>query len=191
MIDERGFEEVACQTVGSVLGAYGYMLVAATDFRVRFERPTSYVEVTYDASRSNEVSIWLDELPAHTEPPLELADVLRATDCGSNDIRFAELIQTTDAVALRRLLARAAQLVRDCATPFLDDGRESFDTARELRSRRAAAYTARMRNRPVFEAADAAWAEKEYDRVYDLLNPIRSSIDEPHLRRLEFAERKR
>jgi hypothetical protein len=190
MIDERSFEEVTRQTVGAVLDAYGYALSAAADFRIRFEKPSSYVEVTYDASRSHEASIWLGELPANTEPPLELADVLRATDCGSDDIRFAELIQTSDVAALRQLLERASLLLRKCASDFLEDGPQALDRARALRSERAAAYTAEIRNRPVLEAADAAWAEKEYGRVHDLLYPIRDTLGESHRRRLAFAERK-
>jgi hypothetical protein len=190
MIDETTFEQVVRRTVGEALDSFGYMPTTGVGFRVRFEKPTSYLEVIYDASRSHEVSIWLGESPTDPEPPLELADVLRAIDCNGENVRFAELMQTSDADALGRLLERAAELLRECAGRFLENGPEAFAAARTLRSARAAAYTAELRTRGVLAAADAAWELKEYGRVHDLLYPIRDSLGEPHRRRLEFAEKK-
>jgi hypothetical protein len=190
MIDEATFEDIVHRTVGSVLELYGYEPMKSDGFRARFEKPASYVEVMYDAARSHEVSIWLGEVPIDGEPPLELADVLRATDCGAEDVKFAELIQTADADALGRLLDRAAQLLRQCAGRFLADGRDAFGAARALRSERAAAYTAGLRNRQALDAADEAWESKDYGQVHDLLNPIRDALGESHRRRLEFAEKK-
>jgi hypothetical protein len=190
MIDEATFADIVRRTVGGALRPYGYEPTTPDGFRARFEKPASFVEVTYDAGRSQEVSIWLGELPADGEPPLELADVLRATDCSPEDVKFVELIQTSDADALGRLLDRAAQMLRECADRFLGDGRDAFDAARALRSERAAAYTAGLRNREVLKAADAAWEAKDYGRVHDLLNPIRDALGESHRRRLEFAEKK-
>src|SRR5919198_3357224 len=191
MIDEATFEQDVRRKVGGVLDAYGFEPASASGFRVRFEKPPAYVEVTYDASRSHEVSIWLRESSDDREPPLELADVLRATDRSAEDIEFAELIQTSDADALSRLLERASRLLRQCAGGlFLTDGRDAFAAARALRSARAAAYTTEVRNRGVLDAADAAWEKKDYGRVHDLLDPIRDSLGEPQRRRLEFAAKK-
>jgi hypothetical protein len=190
MIDEVTFEQVVRRKVGGVLDAYGFEPTSASGFRVRFEKPATYVEVIYDASRSHEVSIWRGESSDDREPPLELADVLRATDCSAEDIEFAELIQTSDADGRSRLLERASRLLRQCAGLFLTDGRSAFAAARALRSARAAAYTTEVRNRGVLDAADAAWKKKDYGRVHDLLDPIRDSLGEPHRRRLDFAEKK-
>jgi hypothetical protein len=190
MIDERHFASLVHRTLGAALKAYGYNPAGGNAFRVRFEKPSSFVEVTYDAGRSQELSIWLGESPTDPEPPLELADVLRASECDADDIRFAELIQTSDADALERLLGRAADLLRGCASQLLADGHDAFAAARRLRSERAAEYTAELRNRTVLEAADVAWKQQDYGRVHDLLNPIRDSVGESHRRRLTFAEKR-
>jgi hypothetical protein len=191
MIDKTSFADVAHRTLGVGLESYGFKPAGEEAFRVRFEKPSaSYVEVTYDASRSHEVSIWLGESPAGPEPPLELADALRATDCDMEDIEFAELIQTADADALGRLLERAAELLRRCANRFLEDEHDAFAAARALRSERAAEYTAQLQNRGILEAADTAWEKQDYGRVHDLLNPIRDSLDDAHRRRLGFAEKR-
>jgi hypothetical protein len=190
MIDERDFAGVVHRTLGAALEAYGYKPAGADAFRVRFQKPSSFVEVTYDAARSQELSIWLGESPTDPEPPLELADVLRASDGDADDIRFAELIQASDADALERLLQRAADLLRGCANQLLADGHDAFAAARRLRSERAAEYTTELRNRAILEAADAAWKKKDYGRVHDLLNPIRDSLGNSHRRRLTFAEKR-
>lgn len=189
MIDDGTFADVTRRTLGATLAAYSFGPAIANPFRVRFEKPPSYVEVVYDASRSQEVSIWLGESP-NTEPPLELPDVLRATGCGADDVQFAELIQTSDPDALERLLERASELLRRCASRFLEDGHDAFLAARTLRSERAADYTAHLRNRGLLDEADAAWDEKDYGRVHDLLIPIRDSLGESHRRRLKFAEKR-
>lgn len=192
MIDETTFERVVRRIIGRTLDAYDYdhEPSGSDAYRVRFERLTSYVEVTYDAARSHEVSIRLGECPAVSEPPLELADVLRATDCNVEDIGSVELIQTSDADALGRLLERAAALLRECAGRALGGGHDAFAVARAIRSERAPAYTAELRNRGALAEADAAWKEKDYGRVHDLLNPIRDSLRPSDRRRLEFAEKK-
>lgn len=190
MIDEANFADVVCRIMGGAVTPYGYELANAGGFRVRFEKPRSYVAVTYDASRSHEVSIRLGELPEDAEPPLELADVLRSTHCGVEDVGFAELIQTSEVEALSRLLERASQLLVEFAPQLLDGQPDAFVAARALRSERAAAYTAELRNTAVLEDADSAWDRKEYGRVHDLLNPIKDALDELHRRRLEFAERR-
>lgn len=115
---------------------------------------------------------------------------LRASECNAEDIRSVELIQTSDADALDRLLERAAALLRECSGRLLGDGHDAFVLARAIRSQRAAAYTAELRNRGVLEEADAAWKQKDYGRVHDLLNPIGDSLGPSDQRRLEFAEKK-
>jgi hypothetical protein len=77
-----------------------------------------------------------------------------------------------------------------CGEDFVAGDRDTFAAARELRSHRAEAYTQNLRGRGVLETADAAWGERDYGRVHDLLNPIRESLDRVHRRRLEFAEKK-
>ena len=57
------------------------------------------------------------------------------------------------------------------------------------RSRRAAAYATAVQNRALLRAADDAWAQKDYGRVQDLLNPMRDALGVTP-RRLDFAEKK-
>jgi hypothetical protein len=137
-----------------------------------------------------ELTIWLGGAGQNDEPPLALPDVLRATQCEIDAIDRIARSQTGDATALERLLNDARDLMSVCAQAFLRGDPSAFASARGIRSERARAYTAELRNRGVLEAADAAWQNKDYGRVHDLLNPLRDSLDEHHLRRLNFAEQR-
>jgi hypothetical protein len=187
MIDELTFADTVHVVLGPTLERHGFQQGISESFRVRYEKGTSFVEVTY-ASGSHEVSIWLAESQPIYEPPLELSDALRVTGCPPEGIRFAELIQTSDSEALKRLLERVDALLRDWASEFLDGTREAYTAARARRSDRAAQYTRELQMARVLEDADVAWTEKDYRRVLELLQPISSSLDEVHRRRLAYAE---
>lgn len=190
MISTSDFERMVHRSLGELLLANGYQLGDASPYRVRYERDAAFIDVEYDASRSRELTIWLGEAGGTNEPPLELPDVLRATPCGEDAIEQIARSQTGDAAFLERLLGDTRGLLVECGEPFLRGDASAFVAARRIRSQRARAYTAELRNRGVFDAADAAWQDKHYGRVHDLLNPIRDSLDEPHRRRLEFAEKR-
>jgi hypothetical protein len=190
MINESTFGDVVRGIIGHALDRYDYDMTVDHGFRVRFENPDAFVEVTYDAPRSNEVSIWIGDPASDREPPLELADALRSTECDPNDAESVALMQTTDPAVLTRFLERAAALLCDCAADLLAGDHQAFAEACRRRSRRAVIYTSELSDRRVLDAADAAWAVHDYGQVHDLLNPIRDTLGVAHRRRLKFAERK-
>jgi hypothetical protein len=189
MITASRFIEAVRRAFAYLTDDVGFQLCEPGDYVVRYERDPVYVSVNYDASRSHEITVWVGDANA-AEPPLELADVLRSADAAPTDVASVELMQTGDPKVAERLLEQAADLLRSHGRPFLEGRPEAFAQARSLRSRRAAQYTEDIRNRRLLEAADEAWAQKDFARVHDLLNPIRDSLDNTHLRRLRFAEGK-
>lgn len=189
MIDESTFSAEVRRTLGDLLGKVGYDVTRSDRYSVRFEKPAAFVEVNYDAHRSQELSIWLGDR-TEAEPPLEFVDALQATDCTPENLENVALMQTGDPAVLGRLLEHAAGLLSDCGQEFLAADKGAFDAAREFRSRQAEKYTIGLRNQDVLEAADIAWADKDYGRVHDLLNPIRDSLGGAHERRLRFVEKR-
>jgi hypothetical protein len=187
MITTDRFIEAVRRAFAYLTEEFGFRLGEPGEYVVRFERNAVYVSVDYDAGRSHEITAWVGDANA-AEPPLELADVLRAADAAPAEVASVELMQTGDPEAAERLLEHAADLLRLHGRPFLEGRPEAFAQARSLRSRRAAEYTRDVRNRHLLDAADEAWAQKDFARVHDLLNPIRDSLDNAHLRRLRFVE---
>ena len=122
--------------------------------------------------------------------PLELPDALRATDCPPSDVESVSLIQTHEVEPLERLLGHVPEVIGECAAPFLDGDRRSFNAARGIRAERARAYTARVVNAPAIAEADSAWQASDYKQVCKILRPIREELDDTHRRRLAFAKSK-
>jgi hypothetical protein len=191
MISAADFNGLVESSFGETLTAHGFHVDQEWPYRIRYRRGDVFVDADYDASRSRELTVWVGRDDEDDEPPLALPDVLRATTCDLESIDRAARTQTGDPAFLAELLAEAGDLLARFGQPFLQGARPAFLAARRLRSERARAYTAELRTRGALEAADAAWNGKDYDKVRELLDPIRESLDESHLRRLVFAEKQR
>lgn len=190
MITPAQFIDIVDRALGPVLTPKGFAMVATDDFAVEFRKPPTLLLVRYE-ERSHELSVWLsDGADDSGEPPLELADALRATDCPASEVKSVSLIQAHDVEPLQRLIGHVAEVIAKCAIPFLEGDERSFDEARRIRADRARAYTAQVVNAPAIAEADTAWQGRDYGRVCKLLRPIREELDDTHLRRLAFAESK-
>lgn len=190
MITPAQFIDAVDRTLNPVLSAKGFAMVATDDFTVEFRGAAASLVVRYE-QRSHELSVWLSDFEDDSgEPPLELPDALRATDCPSSDVDSVSLIQTHEVEPLERLLGRVADVIGKCATAFLAGDPRSFEAARRIRADRARAYTAKVVNAPAITEADSAWQARDYEQVCKLLRPIRDDLDDTHRRRLAFAESK-
>lgn len=190
MIDSSSFDAINRNRLAPVLEPHGYKNIGSDGFRTRFESPEFFVDVLYDATRSHEISIVLGPLNAVEALSLELSDALRANGSPEDDVRLVASIQASDDDVLSGIMARVAEVLRRSARVFLERRIEPYEEAVRLRSERAATYTSKVMHQPVLEAAETSWAAKDYGRVHDLLNPIRDSLDETHLRRLELAAKR-
>jgi hypothetical protein len=190
VITPAEFVDLVDRALVPLLSAKGFEMVATGDFNVEFRGAAASLVVRYE-QRSHELSVWLSDFEDDSgEPPLELPDALRATDCPSSDVDSVSLIQTPEVEPLQRLLGRVADMIGKYATAFLEGDRRSFDAARRIRADRARAYSARVVNAPAIAQADAAWQARDYEQVCKLLRPIRDDLDDTRRRRLAFAESK-
>jgi hypothetical protein len=164
-------------------------MVPADDFAVEFRSPSASLAVTYEA-RAHELSIWLSSDDDFGEPPLELPDALRATDCPASEVESVSLLQTQDVEPLQRLLGHVAEVLRRYAGRLLEGDRQSFDAARRIRTDGARAYTTQVVTAPAVAEADAAWQARNYGLVSEILRPLRNELDDTHRRRLTFAEKR-
>ena len=188
-ISESSFQHDVVERFSPLLSACGFGPAHVDDYTVRFEKPGAFVEITFDARRSRELDVWVGRMD-DPEPPLELADVLRATDCAPERVEGVQLMQASEPEVLSRLLDRAFEALDACAQDFLRGDVDSFARAKEIRSARAREYTRQVRTSPDVTAADLAWQRKDYRTVHALLDPIRDELDDTHLRRLDFASRR-
>ena len=190
MIDPPAFSEAAEDAFSFLPAEYAFAVDRSTPYVVHYTREPLAVGVTYDAHRSGELSFWVTD-GRHGEPPLELADALRAGNCGADEIGAVAFMQSSDEHGTKRLLQQAAKVVRRCARAFLAGDEAAFSTAYKLRSQEAVRFTQHLRNSQMIRVADSAWARKDYATVHSLLSPIQESLDPTHARRLRHAANRR
>ena len=112
-----------------MLSTKGFAMVATDDFTVEFRGPSASLVFRYE-EQSHELSVWLSNFEDDSgEPPLELPDALRATDCPPSDVESVSLIQTHEVEPLERLLGHVAEVIGS-APPRSSSDRRSFDAAR-------------------------------------------------------------
>jgi hypothetical protein len=157
MITPAEFVDIVDRALVPVLSTKRFAMVATDDFTVEFRGPSAWLVATYE-ERSHEACVWLSELADDSgEPPLQLPDALRATDCPASEVEAISLIQAHDVEPLQRLLGRVAEAIGNYAGPFLEGDQRRFDAARRIRADRARAYTAQLVNAPAIAEADTAW----------------------------------
>ena len=155
-------------------------------YSAKIASPEMLLCVTYDATRSFELNIRLSEVD-QSDPPFELADILRVTDCPASEVARSELMQTANAEVVSRLMDRALRLLDGYGRALLAGDSLAFEVARSLRSARAKKYTEAVRTAPAREAAEIAWQGGDLARVHALLSPIADLLGERDLRRLAIA----
>lgn len=184
-ISEIEFQTIAEKSLRE-LDAYESSRLTLQGYSARLATPEVVIEVTYDGTRSFELNVCLGEA-AQSDPQFELADILRVTECPASEVARVEVMQTGDLDALARLIASAILLLKSYGLPFLVGDSVAFARARAERSVRAQALTDMVRISSQREAADAAWAQRDFARVYALLNPISELLGERDARRLAIA----
>jgi hypothetical protein len=183
------FASTVEDTLAPVLTAEGFEAARSGPFEECFQRDRVLLTVRWDGPRLGELTISIGATDGD-ESPLELGDVLEVSDLPKNDLWLARM-QTHDADALGRLLTRTAELLISHARPCLQGDERAMATAYAARAARAREYTRGVSiGVRTLDAADAAWQEKDYDRVLALLGPVRQRLDSARRRRLDFAERR-
>ncbi|HWT92954.1 MAG TPA: hypothetical protein VN238_08165 [Solirubrobacteraceae bacterium] len=189
MITEGEFQTAVAETVGSFLEARGFRSAGGEGYGARFAADEVVFSVDLDAGRSWQLEVSA-RMSRDSEPSLALSDLLRAAGAKEEQILPLRLVQVTERETLVRELLSATAALDGHLRPALAGDAAFFENARRIRSDHAAAYTARVVDRSRIAEADEAWTAKDYDRVNDILDPVRERLDETHARRLAYAKRK-
>lgn len=117
-------------------------------------------------SRRFRPSIWRTAVANDSgEPPLELPDALRATDCLASEVESVSLIQAHEVEPIERLLGRVAEVIGKCAGPFLEGDDASFENCPPDPCRPRSGLTTKVVNAPTIAAADKAWQARDYEQA--------------------------
>jgi hypothetical protein len=161
--------------------------VWSTETTVRWESTEVFVQVRYDARRSFEVGLEIDQLAKDTAqfgPPFSLGEVLGLVGV---DLAHRPFFQASSEEDLNKALKTMARLLlQDGKQLLLNDGAAFRSLARQ-RDKDCREYAQNKRLTFMRAAAEKAWHEKDYKAVVDIYQAEMPHLSPAELKRYEIA----
>jgi len=182
------FAEIADETLGALLKAHGFVVVARERDLAEYESTACTLAVGYDSQRSCEVFIGLNRRDGARGPGFGFDEVIRAASVPANlqPMGYA----ARDEKSVRHLLQTMATLLTVYCVPLLRGDEAAWSQLVTQRSADAARYANDNRVRLTLNSATDAWRARDFAKVVELLDPVRHMLGTADRARLEYAERK-
>jgi hypothetical protein len=180
------FAEVVRAEFAFLESEYALRSAERTPTLVRYESPDVTV-VVYHGRSSYEVDVEITPGDARYggEPPFTLADL--AALCDRQELLPAGFLQASTSDAVRSVVARAAELVRECGDRVLRTDPFELRRLTVLRSERAQREGLERKLSAVRAAAASAWRERDYRRVEELYRSIEPHLTPAERKKLDYA----
>lgn len=182
MKDRRslGFEEAVRTLLEPVLNRYGFVRVEESSHLVQFESPHVSLALLHQP-----VSYELDLVVTRKDWPdrhFSLQDVLEATQ-GAKPTFF----QASSADRVSLCVTLITQLLQEYGDGVLRGDMDAYDRMAKAQDARSQELTNEVVSRPIREAAEAAWKNKDYVQVKRLYESVRGDLTPTEVRRLNYA----
>jgi hypothetical protein len=180
--------EAVRSAFGSIINDYGFVVTESESWLVRLESGQVIISITYDFSRSYEVSVGVCKLVGGVSmpnPPFNLGEVFRAA--GAPTTSRVSCFQSTNMEEVSIFLIELAkQMGLHCQKCLCgDDG--MFTALQRLRSAEASEYTREVQLNVSLKRANEAWKNKRYDEFVLLLKEFVSQLSDSDKRKFEYA----
>jgi hypothetical protein len=173
---------------GFLVSEKGYRCTQSTPNLVRFESPTTFIELVYDGDRSFELGLLVGKTcsEASGNPAFSIDDILRLRLAPEAD-KFS-LVQVTSSEVLASFVEQLAQMLRAYGGDFIAGKEQSFAELADQRRREVKAYAIQRDLRKARAEADTAWHRKGYPAVVKALRLLRAALTAAEVGKLEYAE---
>ncbi len=182
------FTEIADEILGDLLRTCGFVRVDKVQDLAVFESTSCTLTVGHDSQRSSEVFIGLNRRDGTCEPDFNFGEVVRAAAIPSNLQPTGYAVR--DEKSVRHLLQEMAALLTTYCVPLLCGDRSAWSKLVSQRDADAAHYATENRVRLALNSATAAWHAKDFEKVIEILGPVRPKLGASDRAKLEYAERK-
>lgn len=160
-------------------------------YRVRFDSPTVFVGVVYDATRSCELGVEIGlqaGIEYNVERPFEIWEILRSL--GRGELPEAKSVIQSRASGLQKYLGRLSDLVRQYASGLLTGDIELFRALGRQRDADSAAYALRTALSYARQNAEKAWKQGKYQEVVEELEPVADHLSPAEQKMLAIARKR-
>jgi hypothetical protein len=186
---DLGLQTQAEQHFRFLVSENGYRCTQSTPYWVRFESPTTFIELVYDGDRSFELGLLIGKtgLNVSGNPPFSIDEILRLR--AAPEAKKFSLVQVTSREVLASFVEQLAQMLRAYGRDFIAGNEQSFADLSEQRRREVKASALERGLRKARAEADTAWHKKDYCEVVKALKPLRATLTAVEVGKLEFAEK--
>lgn len=182
------FTEIAEEILGDLLSTHGFVCVDKVQDLAVFESTTCTLTVGHDSQRSSEVFMGLNRRNGTCEPDFNFGEVVRAASVPSGLQPTGYAVR--DEKSVRRLLQEMSSLLTTYCVPLLRGDRSAWSKLVSQRDADATHYAIENRVRLALNSATAAWHAKDFEKVMEVLRPLRPMLGASDRAKLEYAERK-
>lgn len=154
---------------------------------VRFDSPTVFVTVVYDAIRSYELGVQIGQVGAAGHP-FELWTILRLA--GQGELPEAKSVIHSRASDLQKNLERLAILFRQYASNLLIGDIELFRAVGRQRDADDDAYALKTALSYARQNAEKAWKQGRYEEVVKELEPVADHLSPSEQKMLAIARKR-
>lgn len=180
------FELLAKEAFAFLEQSFGFKLCSVAEGILRYETEDVFVGVNYDARRSYELSLDIGQKNVAVERAFNLGEVLRSVKA-PDDVPSS--YQVTSDEMLKKFLNKLAEALQQYGVSFLRNDPAAFGRLSELRERECNQYALERDLRKARAEAETAWHKKDYPAVIKVLKPLRSSLTDTEIGKLDFAEK--
>lgn len=172
---------------GFLVSERGYRCVESNPYRVRFELPTTYVELVFDGGRSFELCLLVGKVGL-VDAAFTIEEILRLR--GAPEMASFSLVQVTTQESLAKWVAKLAELFLAYGDDLIEGSEVGFAALAGQRRQDVQEYALERGLRAARADAELAWRRKDYAAVVKSLRPLRSALTAAEVKKLELAERR-
>ncbi len=188
---DLGFTDSVKEAFHFLEQEYGFRCTETSPWLVSYESADVFVRVVFDGTRSYELSCSIgrnDNFYGSRDVPHDLGEVVRSKGVASQDAHAA--FQVTTSESLKKFVAVLAGLLKQHGQDLLTGDDTAFTKVSAFRDADCAEYAVQAELAQMRSLLEAAWREKDYTRVVELLSPLDEKLSGSERKKLNFARRR-
>ncbi|MGO4882158.1 MAG: hypothetical protein ACLP59_15195 [Bryobacteraceae bacterium] len=185
---QLGFKDAALSSF-EFLRTYGLKSVGEDVTLVRYESDAVFVNV-YHGRGSFEIGVEIGRLDRPEKYGLDyIVSWAGKQAWEAEGFGRGTMFQVSTLEGVQNIVPKVAQLVKKYGDPFLSGRPAFYDELQKANERASVAFEREQMLSRIRKEADAAWTAKDFPRVAELLQPVRSDLTEVESKRLAYAEK--
>jgi hypothetical protein len=170
------------------LGEFGLHPVKQNPTFVRYESPAVFVNI-YHGRSSFELGVEVGRL-AESALPVTLFEIVNAADAADAEgFGHHVMFQVGTAEGVAQFVPKLASLIEKYGVPFLRGQEDAYRDIEQRRSQHIVQNQKEQNLRNTRAKVEVAWQAKDFAKVVEQFNPVRSDLTEIETRKLSYAQK--